>query len=189
MINTCFMVGIIDRVFISEPKRADKASAAILLRYGDDRNQSGSAVEFVNAALIRIPPFRLPSVRDRLKVGAFVHVIAHIQGVFKHQAGQGVFEVEIVVDRIDFVQGLNSVYSTYRKGRGAPSNGRGMERVGPEHDGGATGVSDAASGEEAETGTRGVPRISEDEGGMANRAADNLLSSLGEPATAAQDAG
>ncbi|MHB1539715.1 MAG: single stranded DNA-binding domain-containing protein [Steroidobacteraceae bacterium] len=132
MINTLVLVGVIDRVHISEGKTKDKASGAIVLRYGDDRNQSGGAVEFINAALVRIPPYRLPAVRDRLQPGAFVHLIGHIQGLFKHQAGQGVLDTELVADRIDFVQGLNSVHNAYRKGRGTPPRGNGAE--GPEQD-------------------------------------------------------
>ncbi len=132
MINTLVMVGVIERVHISDPKKKDKASAALVVRYGDDRNQSGGAVEFVNAALIRIPPYRLPAFRDRLKEGAFVHIVGHIQGVFKHQAGQGVLDTELVADRIDFVQGLNTVRNAFRRGRGTPSHANGAD--GAEHE-------------------------------------------------------
>ncbi|MGC8519387.1 MAG: hypothetical protein ACP5P4_12835 [Steroidobacteraceae bacterium] len=141
MINSVFMVGVIEQYFISEPKNKDRASAALLVRYGGDRNQTGSSVEFINAALVRIPPFRLPSVRDRLRKGAFVHIIGHIQGLLKHQAGQGVVDVEIVVDRIDFMQGLNSVHGEYRNRRARPVNGEGTDRKEP---------TDNASGDGAE---------------------------------------
>ena len=123
MINTFLMVGVLERVHISEGRKKDKATAAIVVRYGDDRNQSGGQVEFLNAALIRIPPYRLPPVRDRLREGAFVHVVGHIQGVFKHQAGQGVLDTELVADRVDFVTGLNTVRNAYRKGHGPHPNG------------------------------------------------------------------
>ena len=131
MINTLVMVGVIERVHISDSKKKDKATAALVVRYGDDRNQSGGAVEFINAALIRIPPYRLPAFRDRLKEGAFVHIVGHIQGVFKHQAGQGVLDTELVADRIDFVQGLNTVRGAYRKGRGTTAHPNGVD--GAEH--------------------------------------------------------
>ena len=129
MINSVFMVGVIEQYFISEPKNKDKASAALLVRYGGDRNQTGSSVEFINAALVRIPPFRLPTVRDRLRKGAFVHIIGHIQGLLKHQAGQAVVDAEIVVDRIDFMQGLNSVHGEYRHRRARPGNGNGTDHA------------------------------------------------------------
>lgn len=128
MINTVVIVGVIENVHISEPKRADKATAAILVRYGDLRNQTGKVVEFVHAVLVRVPPFRLPMVRDQLKVGAFVHVIGHLQGLLKNQAGQAVFDVEVVVDRIDFMQGLNSVVPTHRKDRGPKPRANGAGR-------------------------------------------------------------
>ena len=129
MINSVFMVGVIEQFFISEPKNKDKASAALLVRYGGDRNQTGSSVEFINAALVRIPPFRLPTVRDRLRKGAFVHIIGHIQGLLKHQAGQAVVDAEIVVDRIDFMQGLNSVHGEYRHRRARPEKGNGTDHA------------------------------------------------------------
>lgn len=131
MINTFLMVGVLERVHISEGRKKDKATAAIVVRYGDDRNQSGGQVEFLNAALIRIPPYRLPPVRDRLREGAFVHVVGHIQGVFKHQAGQGVLDTELVADRVDFVTGLNSVRNAYRKGHGPHPNGDESEGAAP----------------------------------------------------------
>jgi hypothetical protein len=131
MINTVVIVGVIETVHISEPKRADKATAAILVRYGDLRNQTGKVVEFVHAVLVRVPPFRLPMVRDQLKVGAFVHVIGHLQGLVKNQAGQAVFDVEVVVDRIDFMQGLNSVVPTHRKDRGSKPRANGADRHEP----------------------------------------------------------
>ena len=141
MINTFLMVGVLERVHISEGRKKDKATAAIVVRYGDDRNQSGGQVEFLNAALIRIPPYRLPPVRDRLREGAFVHVVGHIQGVFKHQAGQGVLDTELVADRVDFVTGLNSVRNAYRKGHGPHPEGE-------DGDGSTSGES-AAPGESA----------------------------------------
>ena len=154
MINTLVMVGVIERVHISDSKKKDKATAAIMVRYGDDRNQSGGAVEFINAALIRIPPYRLPAFRDRLKEGAFVHIVGHIQGVFKHQAGQGVLDTELVADRIDFVQGLNTVRSAYRRDRGTTSHANradGAEREGPSgHD--TEGADDAGADAILESG-------------------------------------
>ncbi|MDE2343600.1 MAG: hypothetical protein KGL63_09470 [Betaproteobacteria bacterium] len=157
MINTFLMVGVLERVHISEPRKKDKASGAIVVRYGDDRNQSGGQVEFLNAALIRIPPYRLPAIRDRLREGAFVHVVGHIQGVYKHQAGQGVLDTELVADRVDFVQGLNSVRGAYRKGTGPHPH--------------------ADEGGEAPTMESGDPG----EGEPSDTDADRLLSGAGQP--------
>lgn len=155
MINTLVMVGLIERVHISEAKRKDKATAAIVVRYGDDRNQSGGAVEFINAALIRIPPYRLPAFRDRLKAGAFVHIVGHIQGVFKHQAGQGVLDTELVADRIDFIQGLNTVRSAYRKGRETSEQANGAESSGHDEGHGGEAGDDARADEILQSGVGG----------------------------------
>lgn len=147
MINTLVIAGQLERVHISDSKRGADPSASIFLRYGDDRTFSGGAVEFIHATLIRVPPYRLKAIRDRLKEGAFVHVIGHVQGVFKNQAGQGILDTELVADRIDFVDGMNSVRNVYKKGHGRkPAAGAGAEKDGS--------ISDD---EQVEGGQDGVP--------------------------------
>ena len=101
MINKFFLVGDIKRISISEGKSAGKqASAIILLQYGNPREESGGAVEFVNAAMIRIPSYRFPALRDKLREGQKVVVEGHIQGVFKKMLETGHFAVELVADRV-----------------------------------------------------------------------------------------
>lgn len=102
MINTFFLVGEVKKVNISEPKDPKKnASAVLLIQYGTQREATGGPVEFVNATLVRVPSYKFPALRNRLKVGQKVVITGHLQGVYKNIADQGFFTVELVADRID----------------------------------------------------------------------------------------
>lgn len=101
MINTFFMHAEIKRINISEPKDPTKnASAVLLLQYGVQREASGGPVEFINAVMVRVPNYKFPALRDKLKVGQKVLVTGHLQGVFKTVMDEGYFTTELVADRI-----------------------------------------------------------------------------------------
>ena len=109
MINTFFIAGDIKKINISEPKDPSKsASAVILVQYGPQRESSGGAVEFVNAVMIRIPSYKFPALRGKIKVGQKVTVHGHLQGVFKNVMDEGYFTTELVADRVT----VDSVEST-----------------------------------------------------------------------------
>lgn len=102
MINTILLAGEIKKLTISEPKNPSKgASAVMLIQYGVQRESTNGSVEFVNAALVRVPSYKFPKLRSSLSVGKYVHITGHLQGVFKNAADQGFFSVELVADRID----------------------------------------------------------------------------------------
>lgn len=102
MINTIFLLGEIKKLTISEPKDPKKnASAVLLIQYGPQRETTGNAVEFVNAALVRVPSYKFPQLRNRLRQGQEVAITGHLQGVYKTLGDQGFFTVELVADRID----------------------------------------------------------------------------------------
>lgn len=102
MIHTFFVVGEIKKININEPKDPKRnASAVLLVQYGAQRETTGGPVEFVNAVMIRVPSYKFPAVRDKLKVGQKVEIIGHLQGVFKTVMNDGFFTTELVADRID----------------------------------------------------------------------------------------
>ena len=104
MINTFFMVGEIKKLTISEPKDPKKnASAIMLIQYGVQREMTGGAVEFVNAVMVRIPSYKFPQLRAKIRLGQTVQITGHAQGVFKNMAEQGFFTAELVADRVDVV--------------------------------------------------------------------------------------
>lgn len=108
MIHNFFLVGTVKKIQVSEPKDpTKKASAVILLQYGDTRESTGGPVEFVNAVMIRIPPFKFPQIRDSLKVGSNVQIHGHLQGVFKAAMDEGFFTTELVADRV-FIEGARN---------------------------------------------------------------------------------
>lgn len=101
MIHDFFAIGQIKKIQISEPKDPKKnPSAVLLVQYGPVREQSGGAVEFVNAAMIRVPNYRYPVIKDSLKVDAIVEIKGHLQGVYKTVMEEGFFTVELVADQI-----------------------------------------------------------------------------------------
>lgn len=101
MIHAFFLVGEIKKIQVSEPKDPKKnASAVILLQYGATRESTGGPVEFVNAVMIRIPSYKFPQLRDKLKVGKQVQINGHLQGVFKSAMDEGYFTTELVADRV-----------------------------------------------------------------------------------------
>jgi len=107
MINQVLLQGEIKKITISEPKETKKskgASAVILLAYGPEREMTGNAVEFVHACQIRIPSYKFPPLRDKLRQGQFVDVYARVQGVFKTYGDQGMLTIEIVAEHIDIVR-------------------------------------------------------------------------------------
>jgi len=102
MINTFFLVGEIKKLTVSEPKDPKKnASAVLLIQYGVQREATGGNVEFVNATMVRIPSYKFPALRSKLRQGQTVQITGHLQGVYKMLGDQGFFTVELVADRID----------------------------------------------------------------------------------------
>lgn len=107
MINTLILVGKISRLTVNEPKDPEKAkrggSAIALIQYGPVRDSSGGPVDFVNAAMVRIPNFKWQHYRDKLREGQIVEVTGHLQGIVKPLGMEQYFTVEVVADRIQVV--------------------------------------------------------------------------------------
>lgn len=101
MIHAFFLVGEIKKIQVSEPKDPKKnASAILLVQYGGARESTGGAVEFVNAVMVRVPSYKFPAVKDKLKVGKQVQINGHLQGVYKTMMDDGFFTTELVADRV-----------------------------------------------------------------------------------------
>lgn len=101
MIHAFFIVGQIKKIQVSEPKDPRKnASAILLVQYGATRETTGGAVEFVNACMVRVPSYKYPVLKDKLKVGAQVQINGHLQGVYKTMMDDGFFATELVADRV-----------------------------------------------------------------------------------------
>ena len=108
MINTLFLMGKISRILVNEPKDPEKAkrrpgSGVLMIQYGPVRDSSGGPVDFVNAVLVRIPSYRWPQYRDKLKEGQVVEITGHLQGILKQAGMEPFFTVELVADRVHVV--------------------------------------------------------------------------------------
>lgn len=113
MINTFFLVGEVKKLTISEPRDPKRnASAVMLIQYGAQREATGGPVEFVNATLVRVPSYKFPALRNRLRVGQTVQITGHLQGVYKSLGDQGFFTVELVADRVDVFKDVKPAAET-----------------------------------------------------------------------------
>lgn len=103
MINTFVMSGEVKRLSVND-KPAKKGPAAVCtLQYGPSRQRTDQAVQFLNIALIRVPPYVYERCKDSLKVGALVDVTGHVQGVLKQLIQEGYVTNELVADRLQVV--------------------------------------------------------------------------------------
>ncbi|MNR71640.1 hypothetical protein D3C71_22710 [compost metagenome] len=108
MIHDIKVVGDIRKITESTPKDPKKgASAIILVQWGALREQSGGAVDFINAGLIRIPNYRYPKLQGRLKVGQTVKIDGHLQGVVKTVADEQFITTELVADRVFILKDID----------------------------------------------------------------------------------
>ena len=104
MSNVFVLSGSLKKLTINEAKDPKKqASAILLVQYGVQREATGGPVEFVNATLVRVPSYKFPALRSRLRQGQTLDITGHLQGIYKTFADQGFFTVELVADRIDIV--------------------------------------------------------------------------------------
>ena len=101
MIHAFFLVGEIKKIQVSEPKDPKRnASAILLVQYGPTRESTGGSVEFVNAVMVRVPSYKYPQIKDKLKLGKQVQINGHLQGVYKTMMDDGYFTTELVADRV-----------------------------------------------------------------------------------------
>lgn len=102
MTNVVVVSGELKKLSVNQPKDPKKnASAVMLVQYGVSRESTGNAVEFVNAALVRVPSYKFPQLQGKLREGQKISVVGHLQGVWKNNLDQGYLTVELVADRVD----------------------------------------------------------------------------------------
>lgn len=102
-INTFVLSGEVKRIDVNSKPSKKGPSAVIVLQYGPSRQRTDQAVQFLNVALIRIPPYVFTKCKDDLKVGRLVDVTGHTQGVLKHIISEGFVTNELVADRLQVV--------------------------------------------------------------------------------------
>lgn len=102
-VNTFVMSGEVKRIDINSKPTRKGPAAVILIQYGPSRQRTDQAVQFLNVALVRVPPYIYEKCKDELKVGVLVDVVGHTQGVLKHIVAEGFVTNELVVDRLQVV--------------------------------------------------------------------------------------
>lgn len=105
MINTFVMSGEVKRLETNNKPTKKGPAAVIVVQYGPARQRTDQSVQFLNVALIRVPPYVFEKCKDQLKVGSLVDVVGHSQGVLKHVVSEGYIINEMVADRVQVVDG------------------------------------------------------------------------------------
>lgn len=102
-INTFVMSGEVKRLDVNNKPTKKGPAAMILVQYGPSRQRTDQAVQFLNVALVRVPPYVYEKCKDHLKVGRLVDITGHAQGVLKHVISEGFVSNELVADRLQVV--------------------------------------------------------------------------------------
>ena len=102
-INTFVMSGEVKRIDVNSKPTKKGPAAVIVVQYGPSRQRTDQAVQFLNVALIRVPPYVYEKCKDHLKVGSLVDVTGHTQGVLKQIVSEGFVTNELVADRLQVV--------------------------------------------------------------------------------------
>lgn len=110
MINTFVMSGVVNRVDVNAKPTKKGPAAIIVVQYGPNRQRTADQpVQFMNIALIRVPPFVYEKCQSALKKGALVDITGHVQGVLKHIVAEGYVTNELVADRLQVVDAEDDV--------------------------------------------------------------------------------
>lgn len=102
-INTFVLSGEVKRLDVNSKPTKKGPAAVIVLQYGPSRQRTEQSVQFLNVALIRIPPYVYEKCKDDLKVGRLVDITGHVQGVLKQVISEGFITNELVADRLQVV--------------------------------------------------------------------------------------
>lgn len=103
MINTIVLSGEVKRLDVNSKPTKKGPAAVIVLQYGPTRQRTDQPVQFMNVALVRIPPYVYDKCKNELKVGSLVDITGHLQGVLKHIISEGFVTNEVVADRLQVV--------------------------------------------------------------------------------------
>lgn len=102
-INTFVMSGEVKRIDVNNKPTKKGPAAVILVQYGDTRQRTDQAVQFLNVGLVRVPPYVFEKCKNQLKEGKLVDITGHVQGVLKNTLGEGYITNELVADRLQVV--------------------------------------------------------------------------------------
>ncbi|RQR65296.1 hypothetical protein DIE18_02090 [Burkholderia sp. Bp9125] len=108
-VNTTVLSGEVKRIDVNNKPTKKGPAVVILLQYGPTRQRTDQAVQFLNVALVRVPPYVYEKCKDQLKVGCLVDVVGHVQGVLKQIVSEGFVTNELVADRLQVVDAEDPV--------------------------------------------------------------------------------
>lgn len=83
-----------------DPKTQRPSSAMLTVQYGHKRDNTGGAVEFINALAMRVPSHTWQRLQTQIAIGQVVEIKGKIQGVFKSVSDGGYLTSELVVESV-----------------------------------------------------------------------------------------
>jgi len=102
-INTIVLSGEVKRLDVNNKPTKKGPAAVIVVQYGPSRQRTDQPVQFLNVALVRVPPYVYEKCKHQLKVGSLVDITGHVQGVLKNILAEGYVTNELVADRLQVV--------------------------------------------------------------------------------------
>ena len=102
-VNTFVLSGEVKRVDVNKKTTPQGPAAVIMVQYGPSRAKTDRSVQFLNLALVRIPPYVYSKHEGKVKAGCLVDLVGHVQGVLKTVMNDAFVSNELVIDRLQIV--------------------------------------------------------------------------------------
>ena len=102
-VNTFVMSGEVKRVDVNKKTTPQGPAAVMMVQYGPSRAKTERSVQFLNLALVRIPPYVYSKHEGKVKQGCLVDLVGHVQGVLKTVMNDAFVSNELVIDRLQIV--------------------------------------------------------------------------------------
>ena len=102
-VNTFVLSGEVKRVDVNKKTTPQGPAAVMMVQYGPSRAKTDRSIQFLNLALVRIPPYVYSKHEGKVKAGCLVDLVGHVQGVLKTVMNDAFVSNELVIDRLQVV--------------------------------------------------------------------------------------
>ena len=103
-VNTFVLSGEVKRIDVNKKTTPNGPAAVLMVQYGPSRAKTDKSVQFLNLALVRVPPYVYAKHEGKIKKGCLVDLVGHVQGVLKQVMNDAFVSNELVVDRLQIVE-------------------------------------------------------------------------------------
>ena len=103
-VNTFVLSGEVKRIDVNKKTTPNGPAAVLMVQYGPSRAKTDKSVQFLNLALVRVPPYVYAKHEGKIKKGCLVDLVGHVQGVLKQVMNDAFVSNELVNDRLQIVE-------------------------------------------------------------------------------------